>query len=395
MRADFPARGSGIGLGFSRRRREARQHQHRQHLNQGVFHCRFLIHLGRSVRPHSSKFVREASGTKVPTTYIGFFEGVEKVDYFVSSCRKSRRIIFGMDWLNYHHLYYFWNVAKEGTVSAAAEKLHLARTTLTSQIRELEKATGSKLFKKTGRYLELTEFGQHVLGYADEIFAIGRELTDFIKAGQPGSLKKFVVGMPDVVPKLVVFELLKPAIRHADRLHIVCHEGKLIDLLAELALHRLDLIISDAPAPPHVDVRAYSHRLGECGLSFLAVPKLARQLRSGFPNSLHGAPVCLPTEHTAVRRALNRWLEDHDIRPHIVAEFEDSALLKVFGQSGLGVVPIPTAIENEVKKQYRMQLVGRLDEVVDEFYAISVEKRVHHPAVLAIVKQARSKIFDY
>ncbi len=298
-----------------------------------------------------------------------------------------------MDWLNYHHLFYFWNVAKEGTVSAAAEKLHLARTTITSQVRQFERATGNELFRKSGRYLELTEFGQHIFRYAEEIFAIGHELTDFIHNGQSSS-KRFVVGMPDVVPKLIAFELLKPAIHHPEGLHIVCHDGKLSDLLADLALHRLDLIISDSPAPPTIDVRAYSHRLGECGMSFLAVPELARKYRRKFPESLNGAPVCLPTNHTAVRRELNFWLDEHDIHPHIVAEFEDSALLKVFGQSGLGVVPIPTAIEKEVKKQYNMQLVGRLDEVVDRFYAISVEKRVHHPAVRAIVKQARSKIFD-
>ena len=283
---------------------------------------------------------------------------------------------------------------KAGTVSAAAEELHLARTTVTSQVREFEKASGAKLFRKTGRYLELTEFGQHVFRYADEIFKIGRELKDFMRTGETGMTKKFVVGMPDVVPKLVAFELLKPAIHHPDGFQIICHEGKLPELMADLALHRLDLIISDAVAPPAVDVKAYSHRLGECGMSFLAVPELARKYRRKFPWSLNNAPVCLPTDHTAVRRTLNHWLDDNDIHPKIVAEFEDSALLKVFGQSGLGIVPIPTAIEKEVKRQYEMQLVGRLDEVVDRFFAISVEKRVHHPAVLAIVKQARIKIFE-
>lgn len=299
-----------------------------------------------------------------------------------------------MEWLNYHHLHYFWHVVKAGTVSAAAEELHLARTTVTSQVREFEKASGAKLFRKTGRYLELTEFGQHVFRYADEIFKIGRELKDFMRTGETGMTKKFVVGMPDVVPKLVAFELLKPAIHHPDGFQIICHEGKLPELMADLALHRLDLIISDAVAPPAVDVKAYSHRLGECGMSFLAVPELARKYRRKFPWSLNNAPVCLPTDHTAVRRTLNHWLDDNDIHPKIVAEFEDSALLKVFGQSGLGIVPIPTAIEKEVKRQYEMQLVGRLDEVVDRFFAISVEKRVHHPAVLAIVKQARIKIFE-
>lgn len=299
-----------------------------------------------------------------------------------------------MEWLNYHHLYYFWSVARSGTVSAAAEELHLARTTVTSQVRELEKVAGQKLFRKSGRYLELTEFGQHVFRYAEEIFSIGRELKDFMRTGRPNTSQKFVVGMPDVVPKLIAFELLKPAIHHSDGFQIICHEGKLHELMGDLALHRLDLILSDAAAPPTVDVKAYNHRLGECGLSFLAVPEMARKYRSKFPRSLNGAPVCLPTDLTAVRRSLNHWLDDNDIHPKIVAEFEDSALLKVFGQSGLGIVPVPTAIEKEVKKQYEMQLVGRLDEVVDRFFAISVEKRVHHPAVQAIVKQARSKIFD-
>ncbi|MEM8678718.1 MAG: transcriptional activator NhaR [Planctomycetota bacterium] len=299
-----------------------------------------------------------------------------------------------MEWLNYHHLFYFWNVAQEGTVSAAAKKLHLARTTLTSQVRELENSMGEPLFEKRGRYLELTDFGRQIFQYADEIFSIGRELTDFVRTGEHANTKRFVVGLPDVVPKLVAFELLKPAIAAPEGLQMICHEGKLDQLLADLALHRLDLIISDAPAPATIDVRAYSHHLGECGLTFLAVPKMAKKYRRGFPQSLDGAPVCLPTNHTAVRRSLNLWLDDHKVFPQIVAEFEDSALLKVFGQSGLGIIPVPMAIEGEVKKQYGLNLVGRLPDVIDRFYAISVEKRVQHPAVLAIVKQARSQIFE-
>ena len=299
-----------------------------------------------------------------------------------------------MEWLNYHHLFYFWHVAKEGTVSAAAETLHLARPTVTAQVRALESAVGQKLFERKGRNLKLTEFGRRVYGYANEIFAIGRELHDFVRTGQTGVRKRFVVGMPDVVPKLIALELLKPAIDLPEHPHTVCYEGKLDQLLADLALHRLDLVLSDSPAPPTVDVRVYSHKLGECGISMLAVPKLAKQYRKGFPRSLTGAPVLLPTEQTAMRRALNRWLRERDANPYIVAEFQDSALLKVFGQSGKGIVPIPTAIEREVKNQYGLHLVGRIPEVRDKFYAISVEKRVLHPAVLAIVKQARSKIFE-
>lgn len=299
-----------------------------------------------------------------------------------------------MEWLNYHHLFYFWHVAKEGTVSAAAETLHLARPTVTAQVRALESAVGQKLFERKGRHLKLTEFGQRVYEYANEIFSIGRELHDFVRTGQAGTRQRFVVGMPDVVPKLIAFELLKPAIELPEHPHTVCYEGKLDQLLADLALHRLDLVLSDSPAPPTLDVRVYSHKLGECGISMLAVPKLAKQYRKGFPRSLTGAPVLLPTEKTAMRRALNRWLDERDASPYVVAEFQDSALLKVFGQSGKGIVPIPTAIEKEVKNQYGLHLVGRIPEVRDKFYAISVEKRVLHPAVLAIVKQARSKIFE-
>ena len=216
----------------------------------------------------------------------------------------------------------------------------MGRTTISTQVGELEKSSGAKLFRKSGRYLELTEFGQQVYLYAEEIFDAGRELTEFIRTGQPAMTKKFVVGMPDVVPKLVAFELLKPAIHHQEGFQIICHEGKLHDLMGDLALHRMDLIISDSPAPPTVDVRAYSHRLGECGLSFLAIPSIAKKFRRKFPWSMNKAPVCLPTDHTAVRRSLNNWLDDNDIHPKIVAEFEDSALLKVFGQSGLGIIPV-------------------------------------------------------
>ena len=299
-----------------------------------------------------------------------------------------------MDWLNYHHLFYFWTVAKEGTVSAAAETLQLARPTVTAQVRELERAVGQKLFEQKGRYLHLTKFGQGVFTYADEIFSIGRELREFLRTGRTSSRAHFAVGMPDAVPKMVAFELLKPALHLDERPQTTFLEGRLDDLLADLALHRLDMVLSDSPAPPTVDVKVYNHKLGECGLSMLAVPSVARKYRKGFPHSLDGAPMLLPTSQTAVRRALIKWLDDREIHPRIVAEFQDSALLKVFGQSGEGVFPVPTAIEEEVMRQYRVQLLGRLDDVRDSFYAISVEKRVHHPAVLAIVTQARSAIFN-
>ncbi|MFT7629870.1 MAG: LysR family transcriptional activator of nhaA, partial [Mariniblastus sp.] len=250
-----------------------------------------------------------------------------------------------MEWLNYHHLFYFWLTVKTGTISAAAESLHLARPTVAAQIKDLEKSVGQKLFQKQGRGLVLTEFGTEVHRYADEIFSIGHELREFIKTGNGKNRKRFVVGLPDVVPKHIAFELLKPALRMEERPRTVCLEGKLEQLLADLALHKIDVVISDSPAPPTMDFKVYNHKLGECGLSMLAVPALAKKHRKGFPHSLTDAPCLLPTDHTAVRRALDIWMDSIEVFPEIVAEFEDSALLKVFGQAGEGIFPVPTAIE--------------------------------------------------
>ena len=299
-----------------------------------------------------------------------------------------------MDWINYHHLFYFWMVAKTGTVSAAAKKLHLARPTVTAQVRELERSVGQKLLRQQGRGLVLTEFGQQIFAYAENIFSIGQELREFIKTGQPGRRQKLRVGMPDVVPKLIAFELLKPALIGAEPPRMECYEGKLTDLLADLAIHRLDLVLSDSPAPTTLDVNVYNHKLGECGLSILATPSLAKKYRKGFPDSLTNAPILLPTELTVVRRSLDRWMEDRKVFPEIVAELEDSALLKVFGQAGQGVFPVPSVIEDIVKKQYGVWLVGRIPEVLDTFYVISIEKRVQHEAAIRIMNQARNQLFE-
>ena len=299
-----------------------------------------------------------------------------------------------MEWLNYHHLFYFWLTVKTGTVTAAAESLHLARPTIAAQIKELEKTVGQKLFEKQGHGLVLTEFGKQVHHYADDIFAIGHELREFVKTGHQGIRKRFVVGLPDVVPKHVAFELLKPALHMQNRPRTVCYEGKLNQLLADLALHKLDLVISDSPAPPTLEFKVFNHKLGECGMSMMATPSLAKKYKKNFPRSLTDAPCLLPTDHTAVRRSLDIWMEDNDLFPDIVAEFEDSALLKVFGQAGEGVFPIPTAIESLIKRQYGVHLVGRIPEVLDKFYAISAEKRVQHEATLLVVKQARNKLFE-
>jgi LysR family transcriptional activator of nhaA len=298
-----------------------------------------------------------------------------------------------MDWLNYHHLLYFWTVAREGSIRRACEKLHLAQPTISSQIRRLEESLGEKLFVRVGRNLQLTDAGQLAYRYADEIFSLGREMTDALRGRPTGRPLRLIVGIPDVLPKLIAYRLLQPALRMPEDIQLVCHEGKLDQLLGELASHNLDLVLSDSPAGSAVSVRAYNHPLGDCGLSILATQELASQYRRGFPGSLEGAPMLLPTGNTLLRRDLDRWFDEQDLRPEVVGEFEDSALLKVFGQAGVGLFPGPAAIEQEIRRQYGVVVVGRIDEIRERYFAISVERRLKHPAVVAISTAAREKLF--
>lgn len=298
-----------------------------------------------------------------------------------------------VDWLNYHHLLYFWMVAKEGGISRASEKMHLAQPTLSSQIRKLEKALGAKLFDRVGRSMVLTDTGQTVFRFADEIFTLGRELTDTLK-GMPGRNSiQLAVGVPDVLPKLVVYQLLKPALEIEEKVQLVCYEGKLNDLLADLALHRLDVVLADSPLTPAAHIRAFNHLLGESGISVFANAELAKKYKRGFPQSMHGAPMLLPTQNTTLRRALEQWFDANEIRPLAVHEFEDSAILKVFGQHGEGLFASPTAIEAEVCRQYRVRAIGHIEEIKERFYAISVERRLKHPAVIKISDAARTTLF--
>ena len=300
-----------------------------------------------------------------------------------------------MDWLNYHHLLYFHTVAKEGSVSRAAKSLRLAQPTLSGQIRKLEEAFDEKLFARSGRHLVLTEMGQLVFRYADEIFTIGRELTDTLRGRPSGRPSRLVVGVADVVPKLITARLLEIALELPEPVQIACHEGKSDRLLADLAVHGFDLVITDAPLSPHLNVKAYNHPLGETPVSFFASRELADRHRRRFPKSLEGAPMLLPTPNTQLRQSLDKWFQDHDVRPRVVAEFEDSALLKVFGQHGHGIFPAPSVLEDEVRRQYGVRTIGCADEVIERFYAISVERRIKHPAVAAITEAARERIFKH
>lgn len=298
-----------------------------------------------------------------------------------------------MEWLNYHHLLYFWTVARLGSVSDAAAELRLAQPTVSGQIRALEEALGEKLFNRTGRSLVLTDTGRIAFRYADEIFTLGRELLDTLRGRPTGKPVSLTVGVADAVPKLIAYRLLEPALHLPEPVHLVCREDRVERLLGELAIHALDVVISDAPVGPHVKVRAFNHPLGECGVTFFGAPRLARGFRRRFPHSLDAAPVLLPTEGSALRRSLDQWFNSLDIRPRVVSEFEDSALLKVFGSKGIGLFPAPSAIEAEIRRQFGVAVVGRTDAVVERFWAITVERRLNNPAVAAISAAARQRLF--
>lgn len=299
-----------------------------------------------------------------------------------------------MDWLNYHHFLYFWVVAKEGTIVKAGEKLLLAHPTISGQIHRLERSLGVKLFTRRGRRLILTEAGQVAYRYADEIFSLGSEFVDTIKGRASGKPLRLVVGVADVLPPSLVRRFLEPAFRLGKDILVVCRADKSIDeFLAELALHRIDVVISDGPVGSVVAVRAFSHLLGECDTTFLATAALAKKLRWQFPRSLEGAPFLLPGPTSAVRRALDEWFEASGIKPKVVAECDDSALTKDLGRAAMGVFVIPSVIEAEVKRQYEVEIVGRTNGVSQQFYAISGERKVKHPAVVAILEAARHVIF--
>lgn len=299
-----------------------------------------------------------------------------------------------MNWMNYHHLLYFWTVAKEGSVTRAAARLRLAQPTVTAQIRALEQSIGDRLFSRAGRNLVLTDIGRMVYRYADEIFALGRELADALEGRPVGKPMRFNVGIADQLPKLIAFRLLRPALNMPEQVGIVCHEDRPDHLMARLSAHELDLVLSDAPVSPVVHVRAYHHLLGSCGTSFFAVRKTAARLRPGFPLSLDRAPLLVPFEHTSLRRSLQHWFDELSIRPLITGEFQDSALMKIFGQAGVGVFPGPSVIEDEICRHYGVLLVGRTDTVVERYYAISVERRLKNPAVVAISEAARGELFS-
>ena len=295
--------------------------------------------------------------------------------------------------LNYRQLHYFWVVAKTGSIVRACEQLNLTPQTISGQISLLEQTYGIELFQRVGRQLELTEAGRQTLPFVEQMFQLGGELELMLRAQPNEQQILFRVGVADVVPKSIVYRLIAPTMELSEPMRITCREDKLERLLADLAIQRLDLVISDSPMPSHLDIKGYSQKLGECGISFFATAQLATLYGQDFPRSLHGAPLLIPGPETVVRSRLQRWFAEQQIQPRIVGEFDDSALMQAFGQSGSGIFIGPSVIADEVKRQYGVELIGQTDAVTESFYAISVERKVKHPGIVAITEGARRELF--
>lgn len=294
-----------------------------------------------------------------------------------------------MDWLNYHHLFYFWNIAKAGSITAAAQQLRLAQPTVSTQLRQLEEQIGAALFERHGRRLVLTETGQLVMHYADEIFVLGNELRESLAGRPTGRPRRFEVGIADSLPKLLAVRLLQPALRLPEPVQLVLREDTTEKLLAELSIQRLDLVLSDAPIGPGQNVRAFSHLLLDCEVAVFGTAQLAAKYRRGFPRSLDGAPFLWPMETSPLRRHLDQHFASLDIAPLRTAEIQDSATLKAFGESGLGLFAAPAIMRREIERQYRVRPLGSMQSVRERVYAISVERKITHPATVAIARSAK------
>ena len=296
--------------------------------------------------------------------------------------------------MNYKHLHYFWVAARSGGIVRAGEKLHTTPQTLSSQIKLLEGRLGRKLFRKIGRRLELTDDGRVALEFADQIFSLGGELEGAMRERREDKrVLEFHVGVADSVVKAVAYRLLEPALALPEPVRLICREGKFEDLLGALALQRLDLVLADEPLSRRISIKAYNHALGSSTVSFMATAALKRQLKGAFPYCLNGAPMLVPGAGSSMRIQLDAWLMRHQLHPRVVGEFDDGALLKAFGREGRGVVLAPTVLEREIAAQYQLQVLGHSDELLEQFIAISVERRVTHPCVVAITSAARGALF--
>lgn len=290
--------------------------------------------------------------------------------------------------LNFQHLLYFWAVVRNGSLTKACAELHLSAPTVSAQLRTFEQRLGVRLLMKSGRTLVPSEAGRLVFSYAEEIFALGADLLSALAQRPTHKPMRVVAGIDDVVPKEIAQRLVNAALGLQQPVQLLCREGTLHELLRRLEVRELDVVLSDSPVTPSLNLRAYNHYLGGCDVSWMAAPALAKSLRAGFPQSLHGAPVLLPTSDTAIRRALDQWLDRHDVRPLIAGEFEDYALLREFARAGRGVAPVPSVLVKQLRRESGLRELGPARKVRGEFYAISMERNIKHPAVLAICKHA-------
>lgn len=298
-----------------------------------------------------------------------------------------------MERINYQHLYYFWTVAKQGSISAACEHLHLAQPTISGQLAVFEQTVGAKLWRKEGRKLVLTDTGRAVFHYAEEIFALGREMTNMLQGRNAERGLRLNIGISDAMPKLIAYRLMAPLLKKSEPMQIQCVEDKTERLLTEIGLHSIDMMLSDMPATPASGARIFNHFLGESAVAVFAAPELAARYRQDFPRSLNGAPFLLPTTNTALRRSLDQWFESQQISPVILAEVEDSALLKTFGAAGTGLFFSACAVSDEIQRQYRTEMLGLAKGVVERFYAITAQRRLKHPLVAAILENAQQGLF--
>ena len=297
-----------------------------------------------------------------------------------------------MPQLNYQHLLYFWTVAREGTITAACEKLHLTQPTISTQLRALETSLGHPLFDRRGRSLSLTDTGRVVYRYANEIFGLGQDLLDQLEGRPVTGRWTLRIGLADAISKQVAHLLLRPVIEGPEPIRITCYEGKPSALFASLAVNDLDLVLSDSPVPPEVRLRGFNHLLGESDVTVVAAGDLAARYRRRFPKSLDGAPFLLPTPNTSLRRSLDHWFTLRGVRPSIVAEFEDTALLGVFGAAGEGLFVIPAILEEEFRRSSDIRPIGRIESVRTQYFAVSLEQRLQHPGVIAVVDTAHEAL---
>jgi LysR family transcriptional activator of nhaA len=299
-----------------------------------------------------------------------------------------------MEWINYHHLLYFWTVVRAGSIGRASEQLRLAPPTVSAQLASLEANLGEKLLIRSARGVQPTEVGQVVFRYAEDIFALGREMLDTVRGRPTGQPLQLVIGIADVLPKEISHALIGPALQLAEQVQITCREDNQEHLLAQLSIQELDVVLSDTPIGPPAKVRAYNHLLGDCGTTFFATPALCKKYSRRFPKVLQDAPLLLPSENTNVRRALDHWLDDLQIRPFVVGQFEDFALLRRFGETGAGMFAAPSVLEKLFRRERKLRIIGRAAAVRNRFYAISVERKLKHPAVVAICETARQELFS-